>query len=101
MTVITPDMDQYAMESLHNRYRQIYGYDFKSLFTQNGTVLDTLLNESLNHNLVIIGATEEGLFEQRLFGNLAENLAREAHKTVIMCKAHDRVRHLFKRMLTT
>jgi amino acid transporter/nucleotide-binding universal stress UspA family protein len=101
MTVITPSNDRYAMESLHNRYRQIYGYNFKSLFIQNGTVLDAILDESENHNLVLIGATEEGLFERKLFGTMAENLARESHKTVIMCKAHDRVRHLFNRMLTT
>jgi amino acid transporter len=101
MTVVTPGLDQYAMQALHNRYREIYGYEFRSLFVENQNVLDAILNEARNHNLVIIGASEEGLFEQRLFGNLAEEVAREALKTVIMCKAHDRVRHLFSRMLST
>ncbi len=101
MTVITPDINQHEMEKLHEHYREHYQWPFKSLFKRNGTVLDAILDESLNHNIVLIGATEEGFFEQRLFGNLAEELARESHKTVIMCKTHDRVKHLFHRMLNT
>lgn len=100
MTVLTPDVDRYAVQALHDRYREHYNWPLKSIYTQNGTVLDTILDESLKHNLMLIGATEEGLFEQRLFGNLPEELAHESLKTVIMCKAHDRVKHLFRRIMT-
>ena len=58
MTVVTPGLDQYAMQALHNRYREIYGYEFRSLFVENQNVLDAILNEARNHNLVIIGASE-------------------------------------------
>ncbi len=100
MTVITPDVDRYEIQALHDRYREHYKWPIKSIYKANGTVLDAILDESMNHNLMLIGATEEGLFEQRLFGNLAEELARESLKTVIMCKAHDRVKHLFRRIMT-
>lgn len=100
MSVITPDLDEYAMSTLHDRFRQLYQWDFKSLYVQNGSVVDAILQESMNHNLVLIGATEEGIFERQLFGNKAEQMARDAIKTVILCKAHDRFKHMFRRLMS-
>ncbi|MBN1965785.1 MAG: universal stress protein, partial [Anaerolineae bacterium] len=99
LSIITPETSQQQVAKVHARYREHFRWPFESLFVENGTVLDAILKESANHNLVLIGATQEGWFEQRMFGSLAEQLAREAHKTVIMCKAHEPVKHMFRRIL--
>jgi len=39
-------------------------------------------------DLVIMGASEQGLFEQRLFGNIPEQVMRETPATIIMCKRY-------------
>jgi nucleotide-binding universal stress UspA family protein len=40
------------------------------------------------HDLVIIGATEEGLFDRFLFGDITERVARECLQTTIMVKRY-------------
>jgi hypothetical protein len=58
------------------------------------------LEETEKHTLVIIGATEERLFEQRLFGSVPQRVARECDKTVIMVKRYQGpVRSWLKRLL--
>lgn len=47
-----------------------------------------ILRESDSHDLVMVGASAEGLFEQRLFGSIPETVARECTKTVIMTKRY-------------
>ncbi len=39
-------------------------------------------------DIVIVGASEQGLFEQRLFGNVPEQVIRQSSATVIMCKRY-------------
>jgi amino acid transporter len=49
-------------------------------------IIEEILRQSEAYNLVIIGATEERLWEQRLFGGVTERLAVECPKTVMMIK---------------
>jgi len=52
------------------------------------TILEGILQEAEQSNLVVLGATEEGFFEQLLFGALPERVARECSKTVMIVKRY-------------
>ncbi len=39
-------------------------------------------------DVVIMGASEQGVFEQRLFGNIPEQVMRLSPSTIIMCKSY-------------
>ncbi|MDQ7030645.1 MAG: universal stress protein [Ardenticatenia bacterium] len=39
-------------------------------------------------DVVIMGASEQGVFEQRLFGNIPEHVMRLSPSTIIMCKSY-------------
>lgn len=78
------------------------GYDdpLEALVVTAPDVVTGILREAEEHNLVIIGATEERLFEQRLFGSVSERVARECSKTVIMVKRYrGPVRSWLRRLL--
>lgn len=51
-------------------------------------IVTGILRETEAYNLIVIGATEEGLFEQRLFGSIPQRVALECNKTVIMVKQY-------------
>jgi amino acid transporter/nucleotide-binding universal stress UspA family protein len=57
-------------------------------------VVSGILKEAEKCNLLMIGATGERLFEQRLFGSIPEQVARETTKTVIMTKRYWRLKSL-------
>ncbi len=51
-------------------------------------VVQGVLAEAEEHDLVVLGATREGLFQQLLVGNVPETIARRCPKTVIVVKRH-------------
>jgi nucleotide-binding universal stress UspA family protein len=57
-----------------------------------------IVEESQQHDLLFIGATGEGLFEQRLLGSIPEHVAREAVTTVTMTKRCWRLKSFLSRM---
>ncbi len=65
-----------------------FDYPLEALVVTAPDVVSGILREAEEHNLVMIGATEERLFEQRLFGSISERVARECSKTVIMVKQY-------------
>ncbi len=46
----------------------------------------SIFNESKNHDLLVIGATNETRFQRLLFGSVTEVIARHCPKTVLMVK---------------
>ncbi len=54
---------------------------------ENDDVVEALVDESANHDLTIIGATREGVFQKFLFGTIPETVAERAATSVIMTKA--------------
>ncbi len=60
-------------------------------------VVDSILAESRDHDLVVMGASEEPLFENILVGNVPEQVARRAEVTVIMVKRRSSAVHSFLR----
>ncbi|MFQ5614056.1 MAG: amino acid permease [Anaerolineae bacterium] len=55
-------------------------------------VVKTILEEARGFNQIIIGASEERLLEQSLFGSIPQRVARQAQVTVIMVKRYDPVK---------
>jgi nucleotide-binding universal stress UspA family protein len=53
---------------------------------EGADVVETVLAQAEGHDLIIIGATEEGLFRNLLVGNIAEQVAKRAEVTVIIVK---------------
>jgi hypothetical protein len=51
-------------------------------------VVEGIVHEAANHDLVVIGATAERLFEQVLFGTIPERVALRAPVTVMMAKGY-------------
>jgi amino acid transporter/nucleotide-binding universal stress UspA family protein len=60
-------------------------------------VVDTVLRESEGYDLIVLGATNEPLFENLLLGNIAEQIAKRADITVIMVKRRSTQLHSFLR----
>jgi nucleotide-binding universal stress UspA family protein len=67
--------------------------------TPHADVFRAIMDEALQHNLVIVNAPRERLLEQRLFGSIPERLARECPKTVIMVKRYQPMRSWLARLL--
>jgi amino acid transporter/nucleotide-binding universal stress UspA family protein len=62
-------------------------------------VVEGILREAANFDQIIIGASEERLLEQSLFGSIPQRVAEEALATVMMVKRHDPVRFGLRRWL--
>ena len=55
-------------------------------------IADRIVERAEKADLVLIGATREGIFEQIVFGSIPEEVARRTSKTVIMAKKHMGIR---------
>jgi amino acid transporter/nucleotide-binding universal stress UspA family protein len=77
-----------------------YDYPLEVLVVTAPGVVTGILREVEEHDLIIIGAAEERLFEQRLFGSIPYRVASECTKTVIMVKRYQGpVMSLLRRLL--
>jgi nucleotide-binding universal stress UspA family protein len=89
---VTPeDANSGAMVGGYELLRSLaagFDYPLEALVVTAPDVVTGILREAEDHNLVIMGAVEERLFEQRLFGSVSERVARECTKTVIMVKRY-------------
>jgi APA family basic amino acid/polyamine antiporter len=48
----------------------------------------TILKESRDYDLIMLGATQETVFRQALFGTVPEHVAKRCPKTVVMVKGY-------------
>jgi amino acid transporter len=91
----------------HIRTNQIFDYALEGIdyphITRNiveGTsVLDTIMEnaENCECDLIVIGATDEPLFRNLLFGSIADQVANRAKVTVIVVKRRQSAFHSFLR----
>jgi len=65
-----------------------YDYPLETKVVTAPDVVTGILREAEGYNLVILGATREGLFEQLLWGAIPRRVAEECPKTVIMVKRY-------------
>jgi len=75
-----------------------YDYPLEQRIVCSPDVATGILEEAESCNLLLIGASGERLFEQRLFGSMPERVARETTKTVIMTKRYWRLKSLLGRV---
>jgi glucosyl-3-phosphoglycerate synthase len=62
-------------------------------------VVPGILEAAAGFDQIVIGASNEGLLGQSLFGSIPQELAEQAAATVIMVKRHDPVRFRLRRWL--
>lgn len=62
--------------------------------------MNTIVGESENYDLVVIGAATESVFGQLLFGLVPERIAKNCSKTVLMVKKNLGVSSWFRRWLS-
>ncbi len=62
--------------------------------------VDGIAKATQDVDLVLMGASEHQMLEQRLFGNIPEQVMRQSPATIIMCKRyHGQVANLLRRVL--
>jgi len=67
---------------------------------EGGDVTETIVAESADHDLTVIGASREGLLQQLVFGAIPEAVGERAECTVIMAKRNLGITSLATRWLT-
>ncbi|MBB6646928.1 amino acid permease [Halobellus ruber] len=95
--VINPD----ASEGAYDQARSLLatagetfegGGAFETKLLESDDIVAALVEESANHDLTVVGATREGVFQRFLFGTIPEMVATRAANTVIMTKRNLDVR---------
>jgi nucleotide-binding universal stress UspA family protein len=64
---------------------------------ESDNIAESIVSESENHDMVVIGATTEGIFQQLLFGAIPQKIAGHCSKTVLMVKKDLGLRSWFRR----
>jgi amino acid transporter/nucleotide-binding universal stress UspA family protein len=75
-----------------------YDYPLEQRVVCAPDVVTGILQETETCNLLVIGASGEGLFEQRFFGSIPERVVRETTKTAIMAKRRWRLKSILARL---
>ncbi|HID87190.1 MAG TPA: hypothetical protein EYP55_07395, partial [Anaerolineae bacterium] len=81
----------------------VAGFDFpiEGKVVSAPDVVTGILQQAEEHNLVVMGASEERLFERMVFGTVSERVARQCPKTTIIVKRYQGpVISWLKRLLT-
>jgi amino acid transporter/nucleotide-binding universal stress UspA family protein len=82
-----PEVRAQGFELLHN-LASGYDYPLEVKVLPADDIVAGIVDESAYHDLIVIGATAERLFEQVLFGTIPERVALRAPVTVIMVKGY-------------
>lgn len=99
--VLADDADEMALAWAKRMLLDVaghYDYPLAQRVARAPDVVAGIVREAENCNLLLIGATGERMFEQRLFGSIPERVARETTKTVIMTKRYWRFKSLLGRV---
>ncbi len=100
--ILPEEADEVAMAWARRMLADVaahYDYPLLQKVALASDVVAGILQETQDCNLLMIGATGERMFEQRLFGSIPERVARESTKTVIMTKRYWRFKSLVGRVL--
>jgi len=79
-------------DSIADRMREI-PYSVK--IVESNDPVSAIVGESESNDLLVIGATDVGMFQRILFGSVPEMIARRCSKTVIMVKKKMKIRSWF------
>jgi hypothetical protein len=76
-----------GFELLHG-LASAYDFPLEVMVEPADNVVQGIVQASAHHDLVVIGATAERLFDQVLFGTIPERVALDAPVTVMMVKGY-------------
>ena len=103
VTVFTVKRKKDSYERIRRRLRTIinqFDEDSARLKIVNGDdIVDEIVYEANKHDIVILGATEEGFWQQLLLGKVSERIASKCNNTVILAKKDLGVKSWVKRWL--
>jgi amino acid transporter/nucleotide-binding universal stress UspA family protein len=71
--------------------------NIETIFLEGNNIADPIIEAAQEHDLVVIGASEEPLFKNFLVGPLPERIARRSKVTVMMVKRRSSPLHSFVR----
>ncbi|MFC1821332.1 amino acid permease [Thermodesulfobacteriota bacterium] len=93
----TQDIDAFLDETVPslNAPRSL----FESKYIISRERVRTLLAEADHHDLIIIGATEDPLFRQKVIGSLPEEFARHCNKPLVMVKAKNPIKAFIRKWI--
>ena len=89
-SVVHPDADDEERRRMSNTLSElVHDLDYDAVETRllEGTnVVETVVAESADHDVTVVGATSEGVLQRLVFGAIPEEIGRQANGTVIMAK---------------
>ncbi|MFC1668116.1 amino acid permease [Chlamydiota bacterium] len=93
----TVDVDAVLQEKVSNSIRSSKKIITKYNVSKN--IIQTILHESKEYDLVVIGASNESIFHQIFLGSIPEEIARRCQKPVIMVKKNQGIRSFLKKWI--
>jgi APA family basic amino acid/polyamine antiporter len=101
LRVVAPDDDRAdAEETVEDALTDFEDVTAEGTVIENDDVVDAITERSGDHDLTVIGATREGLFQRLVFGAIPEQVGEGAESTVILARRNlaitSRLRRLFK-----
>jgi nucleotide-binding universal stress UspA family protein len=94
--LVPPDMDVKEIDIRRNKLideLELEDLPIELRITPSRDVVNDILTYSEKFDEIVIGAPEERLLEQGLFGSVPQKVAEEAVINVIMVKRHQPIKH--------
>ncbi len=87
------------MNSMQPILKHLGAINWSVKITYGDDVVEAILKESQDHDLLVLGASTEGLLKQMLFGQIPEKIASRCQKTVVLVKRDLGIQSFIKRWL--
>jgi len=94
--LVPPEMNERAIETRRQKLIEELNLDPLIIDLQilpSKNLVQDILAASGDYDEIVIGAPEEQLLEQQLFGSVPQKVAEDAQMNVIMVKRHDPIKH--------
>lgn len=93
------DKSKDALQEGLNRIAEFNGVPATSTVVKNDSVSKGILEAAQDYDAIMVGAAGKSIYPQIMFGNIPEEIAKHADKTVIVVKHYDRVKALYGRVV--
>ncbi|MFB6089789.1 MAG: amino acid permease [Halobellus sp.] len=104
LRVVGPDADEQtrsnAMETLEETATALADVSCETQLAEGEDVAETIVDESSEYDLTVIGATREGLLQKFVFGAVPEQVGQNAPGTVIMAKRDLGISSYLRRLIS-
>jgi len=94
----TQDIEAFLGQSPEFR-RKKYQRLFTPKYIVSKNIASAILQEAQEYDLVVIGTSQVGMFQQMLLGSIPEEVARKCERPLVIVKASKGVRFLIKRWI--